>query len=295
MPQAPIDEGFEGCGSVRVSFSPSATPTNFPPLDDADGRYFLVDRADPSLPLKFVLTHTLASDEYDSFIVSNNITGTFEEYRTEGGESGVFPVPVDETYHIPSYGHGPYGRNATRSINEDYPNDGFRHFVLRTFYAKPIPTWDYDDDGNLVEVMVERVCCEVEVSTSARTLYGTNEAGNIYLDTNTTGTVTRITTLDGRSINIDTAEVSDGWAIIIYEVYEWGDSELIRYSFDADPSPIAVNCLDSICDNDCVPIYDADDNVICVCRDADFNETDDYEYQPYEHNQTRPRYQEYTP
>jgi hypothetical protein len=78
-----IDEGFEGCGSVRISYSPTATPRT-PLLEDSEGRYLLVDRPEPTQALKVVLQYTPSTDPYDFFFGSTvgTITTTFYDVTT---------------------------------------------------------------------------------------------------------------------------------------------------------------------------------------------------------------------
>jgi hypothetical protein len=285
-----IDEGFEGCGSVRISYSPTATP-NTPLLEDDAGRYLLVDRPEPTQALKIVLQHTDASDPYDSYTASYRITGSAEAWI----DDAKVLDPYDETFSQFSFGKGPYGRSATRAINENYPDGGYRNTTRLTLFCAPVVVDDYDENSNPIQYTVEPVGFEIQLSSDSLLFYGTGPGGNIFLAGSDATQVLSLTTLDGRPIDIETAAVSDGWAIVVYEVHEWGDSELSRFQFDSDPSAVAVECLDSECDNDCVPTYDSENNLLCICRDAEVNEVDDYEYQPYEHNQTKPRYNEYQP
>jgi hypothetical protein len=286
-----IDEGFEGCGSVRISYSTTATP-NTPLLEDDAGRYLLVDRPEPTQALKIVLQHTDASDPYDSYTATYRVTGTSTIWN---GDALVPGDPYDETFNTGSYGRGPYHHRTTRTINQDYPDGGYSYSTRMRFYSPTLYEYEYDESGNQVEYVIERLGFEIQTSSQNRVLYATQSGSPIFISSNSTAQILSLTTSDGRAINIETAAVSDGWAIVVYEVYEWGDSELSRFQFDSDPSPITVECLESVCDDDCIPTYDSTGNLLCICRDAEVNETDGYEYQPYEHNQTRPRYNEYTP
>jgi hypothetical protein len=285
-----IDEGFEGCGSVRISYSPTATPRT-PLLEDGEGRYLLVDRTEPTQALKIVLQYTPSTDPYDSYGVTLHLTGSYEQWINDQAVT----FPIDDTFSNGSYGKGPYHRRAIRQVNEDPPNGAYRHETRMTFYCAPITYNDYDDDGNLIQETVEPVGFEIGIASQSRSVHGIGAGGTIFLSSSSTTEVTSLTTSDGRAIDIETAAVSDGWAIVVYEVYEWGDSELSRVQFDSNPQPVTVDCLESVCDDDCIPTYDSENNLLCICRDAEVNETDGYEYQPYEHNQTRPRYNEYTP
>jgi hypothetical protein len=289
MPQQVVDTGFDGCGSVRVSYSPGATPTNSPPLDDAEGRYFLVDRTDPAQALKIVLEHTLASDPYDQMYAQGREIGIYETYSNDQ----VVQNPVDDP--ILRYGRGPYTRYVIEPSSESYSDGGFRNITDRVVY-RDASYQSFDDDGNPILISLEAVSLSVVVAISAHALFGTGANGPIFLDVQTTVSDLTLRTGDGRKIDWETGAVSDGWSIIVYETYEWGDSELTRFRFDTDPNPISVKCLNSECDEDCIPIYDSNDAFICICRDnGEPNEIDDYDYQPYEHNTTQPHFNEYQP
>jgi hypothetical protein len=153
---------------------------------------------------------------------------------------------------------------------------------------------DYDENYNPIQYTIEPLGFEIQESSQSLTFNSVDNQA-VFLAGSSSTQVLSLTTTDGRAIDIDTAAVSDGWAIVVYEIYEWGESELSRVQFDSNPQPVTVKCLESVCDDDCIPTYDSANNLLCVCRDAEVNETDGYEYQPYEHNQTKPRYQEYQP
>jgi hypothetical protein len=279
-----IDEGFEGCGSVRISYSPTATPRT-PLIEDDDGRYFLVDRTEPTQALKIVLQYTPASDPYDSYTASYRITGSGESVEFD---FSVFPrtwkivtTPYDETFSNGSYGRGPYYRRVTRAVNESYPDGGYRNTTLLRFLCAPVVVDDYDENYNPIQYTIEPLGFEIQESSQSLTFNSVDNQA-VFLAGSSSTQVLSITTTDGRPIDIDTAAVSDGWAIVVYEVYEWGDSELSRVQFDSNPQPVTVECLESVCDDDCIPTYDSSGNVLCICRDAEVNATDGYEYQPYE-------------
>jgi hypothetical protein len=273
MPQQLIETGFTDCGSVRVSYNTSATPINSPPLDDAEGRYFLVDRADPALALKIVLEHTLASDPYNSFTVSYHETGSYQEFRQYDNpyRTEIVTLPIDETYQVGAYGRGRYARNANRSTNENYDDGGYRRETRKTFYCESYIQPDYDEDGDPIEVTIEPVGCEVSIASQARYLYSISDGSPNFLDSSSTSEITRLATLDGRAIDIDTGAVSDGWSIVVYEVYEWGDSELSRFRFDTDPQTVSAECLgDQLCDNGCIEfVIDENGAYNCICPDDD--------------------------
>lgn len=292
-----IDEGYEGCGSVRISYSPTATPRT-PLLEDSEGRYLLVDRTEPTQALKIVLQYTPSGDPYDSYTATYRVTGSAESAEFD---FSVYPrtwkivtTPYDNTSSNGSYGRGPYYRRIPRAVNESYPDGTYRNTIRLGFFCAPVVVDDYDDNGNPIQYTIEPPGFEIESSSQGLTRQNIDNE-DIYFSASSSTQVLSLTTLDGRSIDIDTAAVSDGWAIVVYEVYEWGDSELSRVQFDSNPQPVTVECLESVCDDDCIPTYDSSGNVLCICRDAEVNDTDGYEYQPYEHNQTRPRYNEYQP
>jgi hypothetical protein len=269
-----IDEGFEGCGSVRISYSPTATPRT-PLLEDSEGRYLLVDRPEPTQALKIVLQYTPSTDPYDFFFGSTvgTITTTFYDVTT------VQPSTTS------AVGQGRYTRYEDVTSSSSDSDGGSSSSTNRLVYSERVGT-DYDDDWNLIEVVYETFAFPMPLSSQSQ---GPHRSGS------STHSGHSLLTSDFRSINFETGAVSDGWAIVVYEVYEWGDSELSRFQFDSDPMPVTVRCLNSDCDEDCVPTYDSENNLLCICRDAEVNETYGYEYQPYEHNQTKPRYQEYQP
>ncbi len=295
MPQQLIETGFADCGSVRVSYSATATPVDSPPLDDDAGRYFLVDRTDPALALKIVLEHTLASDPYNGFTVSLHTTGSYQEVQVTYNPFRVeiVTLPYDESFQRSAYDYGTYGRNVDRFTDDDYGDGGYYRETRKIFYFK---SSFEDESGNIVDFGEEPFGLEVTTSLQSRSIDSyTNGAPN-FLSSSYTTTITRLATLDGRAIDIDTAAVSGGWSIVVYEVYEWGDSELTRFRFDTDPNPISIKCLDSDCDEDCIPTYSASGAVLCICREnGEPNDIDDYDYQPYHHNQTQPRLIDHNP
>jgi hypothetical protein len=279
MPQQVVDTGFDGCGSVRVSYSPGATPTNSPPLDDAEGHYFLVDRTDPAQALKIVLEHTLASDPYELFAARCEGTISYESYVDGQILTNTNPSTPN------AVGQGHYKRYADIS----HSDGGGSESVDREVYNERLVT-TYDDDGNPIQTLQENFAFQLPISSI------TIRPGQPPLTDTSSFSGHRIETIDGRKIDWETGAVSDGWSIIVYETYEWGDSELTRFRFDTDPNPISVRCLNSECDEDCIPVYDSNNAFICICRDnGEPNEIDDYDYQPYEHNTTQPHFNEYQP
>lgn len=281
-----IDEGYEGCGSVRISYSPTATPRT-PLLEDDAGRYLLVDRPEPTQALKIVLQYTPANDPYDYFAGTTEGTVMEESFNGYTQEISTYTNPTD-TF---AFSQAPYIRYETVTTPYTAPYTGSQ--TNRLVYSERRRI-EYDENDNATEVIEEIVAFSMPVSSQSQRLVDAND-GTVTLNSSYTQSSIRLQTADGRSIDFETGEVSDGWAIVVYEVYEWGDSELSRVQFDSNPQPVTVECLESVCDDDCIPTYDSENNLLCICRDAEVNETDGYEYQPYEHNQTRPRYNEYTP
>jgi hypothetical protein len=299
MPQQVIDTGFDGCGSVRVSYRANATPVNSPPLEDAEGRYFLVNRTDAALALKIVLEHTLASDRYNGFTVSLHTTGSYQEVRVTYNPYRVeiVTLPYDDSFQKSTYGFGAYGstygRNVDRFIEDDYGDGGYYRETRKVFYYN---SSFEDENGNILDFGEEPFGLDVTTASQARSLDSYTNGSPNFINSSFTTAITRLATLDGRAIDIDTGAVSGGWSIVVYEVYEWGDSELTRFRFDTDPNPISVKCLDSVCDEDCIPTYSASGAVLCICRDnGEPNDIDDYDYQPYHHNQTQPRLIDHNP
>jgi hypothetical protein len=260
-----IAEGLDDCTAVRISYSATATP-NTPVLSDDEGRYLLVERPEPTQALKIVLQYTPATDPYDSFTASYHVTGSFTGW--DGNTGSYFTGPYDETFSNGSYGNGPYNRRYTRSIVEDYPDGGHTYDTRMRFLCAPVTVYEYDDDYNPIEYTIEPLGFEISVASDGRTFIGPGPGGvNLFSSSNNTATVTSLTTLDGRAIDIETAAVSDGWAIVVYEVYEWGDSELVRFQFDTDPQATA-RCNDQRCDNGCIEIVRESDGAWnCICFD----------------------------
>jgi hypothetical protein len=281
-----IDEGFEGCGSVRISYSPTATPRT-PLLEDDAGRYLLVDRPEPTQALKIVLQYTPANAPYDYFAGTTEGTAMGQSFDGYTQEISSYTNP-DTTF---AFAQAPYTRYETVTTPYLPPSIGSQ--TNRLVYSERRRI-EYDENDNPTEVIAEVFAFSMPVSSQSQQIVNAND-GTVTLNFSYTQSSIRLQTDDGRSIDFETGEVSDGWAIVVYEVYEWGDSELSRVQFDSNPQPVTVECLESVCDDDCIPTYDSENNLLCICRDAEVNETDGYEYQPYEHNQTRPRYNEYTP
>jgi hypothetical protein len=281
-----IDEAFEGCGSVRISYSPTATPRT-PLLDDDEGRYLLVDRPEPTQALKIVLQYTPANDPYDYFAGTTEGAAMGESFNGYTQEISTYTNP-DTTAAI---AQAPYIRYEDVTTTYEPPITGTK--TDRIVYREQRRI-EYDENENPTEMIAEVFAFAMPISSQSQQAVNAND-GTVTLNFSYTQSSIRLQTLDGRSIDFETGAVSDGWAIVVYEIYEWGDSELSRVQFDSNPQPITVECLESVCDDDCIPTYDSENNLLCICRDAEVNETDGYEYQPYEHNQTRPRYNEYTP
>lgn len=264
-----IAEGLEDCEAVRISYSTAATP-NAPFLTDDDGRYLLVERTEPTQALKIVLQHTDASDPYDSYTVSYRITGSAESVKFDFSVTPrsweIVTTPYDETYSNGSYGRGPYGRSATRTVNENYPDGGYRNETRLGFFCAPVVIDDYDENSNPIQYTIEPLGFEIQSSSEGIIIQNVDNQ-DISLSGSLSTQVLSLTTSDGRPIDIETAAVSDGWVIIVYEVYEWGDSELSRFRFDVDPQATA-RCNDQRCDNGCIEIVRPSDGAWgCICID----------------------------
>jgi hypothetical protein len=280
MPQQVIDTGFEGCGSVRISFAATAAPHNVPHLEDDEGRYVLVDRAEPVQALKVVVNHALGADPYESFFGTTVGTITIQSYDpvADSIETDIQPTSTL------AFAQGVYKRYEDVTTTDTTSTGGSSTTTNRHVYRDRRRT-DYDDDWNPVEVVYESFAFAMPMSFQSQTPIG---VGTVNDSSSYSGHSLR--TPDARSIDFETGEVSDAWSIVVYEVYEWGDSEIARFNFDTDPNPLTVRCLDSVCDEDCIPTYDSAGAVICVCREnGEPNEIDDYDYQPYGHNQTQSR------
>jgi hypothetical protein len=264
MPQQLLETGFTDCGSVRVSYSATATPTNAPPLDDAAGRYFLVDRAEPTQALKIVVEHTLGSDPYYSFSASGSGTVTEEFINSELAiETRTNTAP----YAIGAYGE--YKRYSIQTYSEPSPDGSIREGVNRLLWSKYSYT-DYDENWNPIVVDSERGAGVISISAHQNHIEIV-ASGPVFLNTYVTYSSPDLRTGDGRSIDWETGAVSDGWSIVVYEVYEWGDSELARFRFDTDPQPVAAECLgDQLCDNGCIEfVIDENGAYNCICPDDD--------------------------
>jgi hypothetical protein len=96
------------------------------------------------------------------------------------------------------------------------------------------------------------------------------ESGIEFLRTVSNATGLSLRTGDGRAIDWETAAVSPGWAIIVYEIFDWGESEINRLDFDANPSPVSADCLGREgCEPQCVEIYrESDGAYTCICKET---------------------------
>jgi hypothetical protein len=299
MPQQLIATGFEGCASLRVDYPPSVTPTNAPPLDDAEGRYFLVDRTDPALPLKVVIESPTA-DPYDGFRVRTQDTGFTQRYvlgsypsYTVDIVTDPIPAPGEEEEAIGSriQSYGTYGGYTDTTVSDsDESGDStttYRDVLVDYQYV------DYYDENNEPHYAVYSDLA-FRITLSHTGTYGRTRHNGVDLPPLPFALNTALTALetypDGRPIDWETKEVAGVWAIVVYAVSADGDSELSRFNFDVNPNPISVKCLSADCDEDCIPTYNASGSVICICgNNGEPNEIDGYDYQPYHHNQTQPR------
>jgi hypothetical protein len=267
MPQQLLETGFTDCGSVRVSYSATATPTNAPPLDDAAGRYFLVDRPEPTQALKIVLEHSLGTDPYYSYECS--YIGNFSEDVVRYNPIRIEAQTSSGAYSQQAYDRI-YKRKALSTYSDPPSGDGtVRYSTSLDFYSE-ISFMDYDENGNEITVTFERI--DIRASLSAfQTHIEIVDDGPAFLASTATYSGHTLRTGDGRLIDMETAIVADGWSIVVYEVYEWGDSELTRFRFDTDPQTVTAECLgDQLCDNGCIEfVIDADGAYNCICPDDD--------------------------
>jgi hypothetical protein len=266
MPQQLLETGFTDCGSVRVSYSATATPTNAPPLDDAAGRYFLVDRTEPTQALKIVLEHSLGNDPYYSY--ECRYIGNFSEDVVLSNPIRIEAQTSSGTYSQQAYGRI-YKRKATSSFSDPTTDGTVRYGTNLDFYSE-ISFIDYDENGNEITVTFERIDIRSPLSAFQTSIEFVGD-GPVFLANSATYSGHTLRTGDGRLIDMETAEVSDGWSIVVYEVYDWGDSELTRFSFDTDPQIVTAECLgDELCDNGCIEfVIDADGAYNCICPDDD--------------------------
>jgi hypothetical protein len=82
----------------------------------------------------------------------------------------------------------------------------------------------------------------------------------------------------------------------IQNMDDW--TEALRINFMGTPAPLTIECAEP-CEEGCLPVYENIGSRICVCRETPgekfINETDDYDYQPYAHNQSKPRLNDFNP
>jgi hypothetical protein len=71
--------------------------------------------------------------------------------------------------------------------------------------------------------------------------------------------------------------------------------EVLRINFMGTPAPLTIECTEP-CEEGCLPVYaNQGTSRLCVCKDTKVNDIDDYDYQPYGHNQSKPRLNEFNP
>lgn len=255
-----IAEGLEDCEAVRISYSTAATP-NAPFLTDDDGRYLLVERTEPTQALKIVLQYTPSTDPYDFFFGSTVGTITTESF--DGFTQEIYTSVQPST--TSAVGQGRYTRYEDVTDSSSDPDGGSSSGTNRFVYSEQIQT-NYDDDWNPIQVVVETFAFTMPLSSQGQTPVQANN-GQLMLNSSSTNSGHSLFTPDFRSINFETGAVSDGWAIVVYEVYEWGDSELARFRFDVDPQATA-RCNDQRCDNGCIEIVRPSDGAWgCICFD----------------------------
>jgi hypothetical protein len=77
----------------------------------------------------------------------------------------------------------------------------------------------------------------------------------------------------------------------IDDINDW--TEALRINFMGTPAPLTIECTEP-CEEGCLPLYQ-NATRLCICKDVKVNETDDYDYQPYDHNQSKPRLNDFNP
>jgi hypothetical protein len=82
----------------------------------------------------------------------------------------------------------------------------------------------------------------------------------------------------------------------IANINDW--TEALRINFLGTPAPLTIECTEP-CEEGCLPVYENVGARICVCRETPgkkfINEIDGYDYQPYDHNQSKPRLNDFNP
>jgi hypothetical protein len=256
MPQQVIGNGFSDCESLRISFAATAAPIAAPFLEDADGRYVLVDRAEPVQALKVVVNHALGADPYESFFGTTVGTITTQSYDpvADSIETDIQPTSTL------AFAQGVYKRYEDVTTTDTTSTGGSSTTTNRHVYRDRRRT-DYDDDWNPVEVVYESFAFAMPMSFQSQTPIG---VGTLNDSSSYSGHSLR--TPDARSIDFETGEVSDAWSIVVYEVYEWGDSELTRFNFDTDPQATARCNGEELCDNGCIEfVINEDGAYTCLC------------------------------
>jgi hypothetical protein len=260
MPQQVIGNGFADCESLRISFAATAAPIAAPLLEDAEGRYVLVDRAEPVQPLKVVVEY-IPSGPYSGFSVYVNESGTVEFTDYIDGE----PVTTTEETggNFTESGVGRYSgySDVSEIINDEYESvNKVDRLVFREVRYR-----DYNDDGVLTWFVENTVAFTIyhllfEASIGLHSNGPPREKWSTSIDT------LLLRTWDGRPIDWETKEVVAVWAVIVYEVSGGSDSEIARFNFDTDPQATARCNGEDLCDNGCIEFVINDDGAYtCIC------------------------------
>jgi hypothetical protein len=95
----------------------------------------------------------------------------------------------------------------------------------------------------------------------------------------------------------------DPVTLLGYEFLDDGRSDInniddwlnvLNVGFSGTPAPLTIECAEP-CEEGCLPLYDNVLHKVCICKGKVVNETDAYTYQPYEHNQSKPRLNDFNP
>lgn len=260
MPQQVIGNGFDDCESLRISYAATAVPIGVPVLEDDEGRYVLVDRAEPTQALKVVANHALGSDPYDLFFGTTIGTDTYEFYNPSTQQVETITNPTTTN----AAGQGVYKRYEDVTSSNSTPDGGSSSQTNRLVYSDRVRI-DYDEDWNPTEVVYESFAFSMPLSSQGQTPIEV-DGGQLILNESSSHSGHSIRTSDFRSIDFETGEVSDAWSIVVYEVYEWGDNELARFNFDADPQATARCNGEQLCDNGCIEfVINAEGAYTCLC------------------------------
>jgi hypothetical protein len=267
--QTQVAQGLVGCEAIRIDYSPAVTPTNAAPLDDDDGRYLLIERTDPSAPVRIVLQYTAPNEPYDSHRAQWQVNGYEEVFEVNPDPSvgGNIIVQNPFGYPVSLFNSGRYKRYEP--LSNSYSGDYYYSQTTTRRVFREVSYMDYDENWQEITVTEERYSFDVGMSSESGSGYD-GESGIEFLRTVSNATGLSLRTGDGRAIDWETAAVSPGWAIIVYEIFDWGESEINRLDFDANPSPVSADCLGREgCEPQCVEIYrESDGAYTCICKET---------------------------